>query len=372
MKKVLCLVVAGLCLSLWFSCSAIAEESIKIAAIFAQTGEAAANHAASLDGVRWAVNEINTKGGILGKKLKLLVFDNHSTPIGSKVAADNAVKEGIVAILGSAWSSHSLVIAKVAQANRIPMITNISTHPDVTKTGSFIFRVCFIDPFQGKAMAQFARHDLKAKTAVIMTKVSDDYSMGLTEEFSKDFKATGGVILLKLNYLQGERDFKVLLEQVKQLNPDVFFLSGHDESGLIAKQAQDIGIKAIPIGGDGWEGPSFRDKGGIELKEGYYSSHWSPEINSKIARNFLRKYVSYNIDASTALAYDAVFLLADAIKRADSLERDKIRDALAQTKNFQGLTGGITLDENRNPIKNVVIIKIVNGKPHYFKTIEPF
>lgn len=372
MKKILCLIVISLGLSLFSYPVLAAEEPIKIAGIYAQTGDAAGNYAGSMLGTRLAVDEINSQGGVLGRKLELLIIDNYSTATGSKVAADNAVKKDVLAIVGLAWSSHALVVAKVAQENRIPMITNIATHPDVTKVGKYIFRVCFIDPFQGKVMARFARDDLKAKTAVIMTNVSDDYSMKLSEEFRKGFQAVGGTILLKLDYLQGERDFKELLSQVKKLNPDALFLSGHDEGGLIAKQSQELGIKAVSIGGDGWEGPSFLEKGGKELKEGYYSSHWSAEIDNESVRNFLKQYQSYGVDASTALAYDAVFLLVDAIKRANSLEKDKIREALAQTKHFQGLTGDITMDENRNPIKSVVIIKIINGKPHYYKTVEPF
>lgn len=372
MKKEFLWSIIFCCMTLIISLQAESTEPIKIAAIFAQTGEAAKSNASSLQGLHIAIKEINEQGGILGKKLELLIFDNQSTPLGSKVAAQNARKAGITAIIGAQWSSHSLVIAKLAQEHGIPMITNYSTNPQVTKTGSYIFRVCFTDPFQGRSLAQFVRHDLNAKTAVILKNVSSDYSMGLAQEFYKNFEAMQGKVLLELSYIQKERDFRQILHQSKQASPDVLFIPGHDESGLIAKQAQDLGIHAAFVGGDGWGLQSFYQRGGQDIRKGYYSTHWSEQIERKTTLNFLQNYRKHiHIETGTALAYDAVLLLADAIRRANTFDREKIRDALAQTKNFQGVTGDISLNENGDPIKDVVIMEIINGKAHYLKTISP-
>ncbi len=348
-------------------------EPVKIAAVYAKTGEAAEDNAPSLEGVKIAVNEINRQGGIGGNLLELMAFDNQSTPIGSKIAADKAVKAGVTAIIGASWSSHSLVIAGIAQANKIPMITNSSTHPDVTLTGNYIFRVCYTDLFQAKVIARFVRNELKAETGAVLKNVSSDYSMGLAKEFHKQFEASGGKNLLELSYIQSEKNFDKLLLQIKAVVPDILFIPGYNESGLIAKTAQDMGIKAIFAGGDGWGSRAFYEDGGQDIKQGYYCTHWSENANDA-SREFVRKYQSSgkNEDyTSIALAYDAVTLLADAMHRAGSYDREKIRDALAQTRNFKGLTGDISFDENRNPLKDVVIMQIKDGKAGYLKTITP-
>ncbi|MDM8549589.1 ABC transporter substrate-binding protein [Desulfobacterales bacterium HSG2] len=347
-------------------------ETIKIGFILSRTGVAADGNVSLTQGLRIAVKEINDMGGVIGKKLEPLLFDNRSTPIGSKIATDRAVKAGVCTIIGANWSSFSLVAAKVAQANRIPMIADYATNSDVTRTGDYIFRICFTDPFQGKAMAQFARNDLETKTAVILKNVSSDYSMGLAQEFRKLFESLGGKILLELKYIQNEKNFRKLLEQTKQVSPDALFVPGQFESGAVVMQAQEMGITAIPLGGDGWGGTNFYKKGGSSMKLGYYSTHWSEESDRKISREFLKRLQAHGpVDAGTVLVYDAVSLLARAIEKASSSEPGKIRDALARTSNFEGITGSITFDENGDPIKDVVIMQIRDGKAHYLKTMEP-
>jgi branched-chain amino acid transport system substrate-binding protein len=348
-----------------------AADAVKVAAIFAQTGEAATDHASSIQGVQFAVKEINNKGGILGRKIELILIDNGSTPIGSKVAADKAVEAGVLAIFGSAWSEHTLAIAKVAQANHTLMITNTSTHPDITQIGNYIFRVCFTDLFQGEILARFALSDLKGKSAAILKKVSSDYSIKLAQEFKKHFEKGGGRVILELNYLQNDKEFIPSLKKVKQVRPDIFFIPGHDESGIILKQAQELGIEAVFLGGDGWGGLGFYQNGGQELKQGFYSSHWSPEMENEKSRDFVKRYRPQFIDAGTVLSYDSVFLLADAIARAGSFDKEKIREALAQTRNFHGVTGDISFYGSGDPVKSVVINKIINGKERYLKTYKP-
>lgn len=352
--------------------AAFAEETIDIAAIYALTGVAAEDNAASIQGVRYGIDAINQQGGILGKKINLLVFDNLSTPIGSSVAAKKAAAANVTAIIGAAWSSHSLAVARVAQARGIPMISNVSTNPEVTKIGDCIFRVCFIDEFQGNVMARFARQDLNAATAVIFTDVTSDYSIELARIFRENFEQSDGNVLFEIEYKHKQKTFDDQVQLVKQIDADVIFLSGHDESALIAKQAQDVGISSIPLGGDGWDSQAFWSKGGMELKRGYYCTHWSEFTDSEHSREFVKKYKQAgNFEAATALGYDAVMVLADAIRRAGSTDRGKICEALAQTHSFEGVTGTITFNEHGDPLKSAVIMQIMNGRPQYLKTLEP-
>ena len=350
-----------------------AEETIKIASIYAHTGVAVKSNEPSVMGVRLGVQEINSRGGLLGKKLELIEIDNMSTPIGSKVAAVKAVRANVTAIIGAAWSSHSIAIARVAQANKIPMISNISTNPDVTKIGDYIFRVCFTDSFQGRVMATFARKDLNAATAVIFVDMTSNYSKGLAEEFLKNFEKMGGTVLLQFHYRQKQENFRYSISRAKDLAPDVLFIPGYDESGLIIKEAVKAGLNAIPLGGDGWGDIESFFLIGWESKEGYYSTHWMENIESDLSRNFVKKYgqADDHIHAAAPLGYDAVLVLADAIRRAGSTDRAKIRDALAKTSNFQGVTGIISFNTQGDPIKNAVIMKITDGRSYYLKSVQP-
>ena len=349
-----------------------AEGKIKIASIYSFSGVAAQTNEPSIRGVRHGVQEVNSRGGVLGKKIELIEFDNKSTPIGSKVAADKAVKANVSAIIGAAYSSHTIAIAKVAQANNIPMITNVSTNTMVTQIGDYIFRVCYSDPFQGEVMATFCRQELKVSTAVIFVDLTSDYSMELSNEFQRCFEKRGGKTLAKLTYKHSQRSYHHLVLQAKKMNPDALFIPGYDESALIIKNALGAGIKAIPLGGDGWESSSFFNSGGVALKRGYYCTHWAEEVGNEISRQYVKKYKkNEQIKASEVLAYDAVLLLVDAINRAGSTDRGKIRDALAKTKGFKGVTGTITFNDKRDPIKNAVIMKIKDGCGYYFKSVRP-
>jgi branched-chain amino acid transport system substrate-binding protein len=360
-----------LVLAALYASSASGDETIPIAAIYALTGPAAEGNASSVEGVRLAVAELNQKGGVLGKPIQLHVFDNQSTPIGSHIAAQQAAAAGVTAIIGAAWSTHSLPIAKVAQEKGIPMISDFSTNPGVTAIGDFIFRVCFTDEFQGRAMARFARQDLGAATCVIFINLTSDYSIDLSRILQQDFEQMGGQVLARIEYKPNQPSFASIIQQAMEADADVMFFSGHDESGLIIKEAQGRMIRSIPVGGDGWSVDSFFIKGGNLIKQGYYCSHWSQDMESQASRAFLSKYRnSANLGAGTALAYDAMMLLADAIQRAGSADRHQIRDALAMTRSFKGVTGSISFDEHRDPLKSVVIMEIRDGKPLYLKTLN--
>ncbi len=348
------------------------EETIDIAAIYALTGVAAQANTSTLQGIRYAVKEINAQGGILGKPIRLLIFDNFSTPIGSNFAAKQAVLAHVSAIVGASWSSHSLAIAKVAQEEGIPMITSYSTHPGVTKYGNYIFRVCFTDDFQGKVMAGFARNDLGAETAMIFTDLTSDYSLKLSEIFRRHFTTSGGKVVSEIEYKLTQYSFEEESRKASDREADVLFLSGHDESGILIKCLQEAGVSGVPIGGDGWDQESFLTKGGHVLRLGYHCSHWSREMAPASSRQFAKHYGdSPNFDAGMALGYDAIMVLADAIARAGSTERHTIRTALAETHGFEGVTGTITFDAQGDPLKPAVIMKIENGVRSYLKTFTP-
>ncbi len=350
-----------------------AEEAIDIAAIYALTGAAAEANAYALRGVRYAVDELNKQGGISGKKINLCMFDNQSTPIGSTLAANQAAVAKVVAIVGPDWSSHSIAVARVAQNSGIPMISSLSTNPEVTKIGDYIFRICFTDDFQGEVIARFARHDLKAGTAAIFVDVTSDYSLKLSEIFRRNFEQLGGRVLLELEYKLKQRLFDEEIKDAVKANADVIFIPGHDESGLIAKKTQDAGTSSIFIGGDGWSTPVFFKKGGSALRRGYYSTHWSVLLDNEQSQAFIKKYKinSQDPDDNIALGYDAMMVLADAIKRSGSLDRKSIRDAIANTRSFKGVTGAISFNADGDPIKSAVLMEIRNGQPHYLKTLKP-
>jgi branched-chain amino acid transport system substrate-binding protein len=361
-------------LSLFFLVApAHGEETIDIAAIYALTGAAAEANAYALRGVGYAVDEINKQGGISGRKINLLVFDNRSTPIGSTVAAKEAVVSNVLAIVGPDWSSHSIAVARVAQEVGIPMISSLSTNPEVTKIGDYIFRVCFTDDFQGKAVARFARQDLDATTAVIFVDVTSDYSLKLSEIFRENFEQLGGRVLHELEYKLRQQQFAEEIKTAVKADADVIFIPGHDESGLIAKKVQDAGTSSVFLGGDGWSNAVFFRKGGSELKRAYFSTHWCVYLDSDQSRSFVKKYNihSQSYDDNTALGYDAMMLLAEAITRAASADRKKIRDAIANTRSFKGVTGTINFNVQGDPIKSAVLMEIINGEPRYLKTLEP-
>ena len=343
---------------------------VKIGAIFAVTGSASKDNHNSLMGMRAAINKLK-QDHLWDYHPVLQIFDNRSTPIGAKIAADQAVKAGVTAIIGSEWSSHSLAAAKVAQANQIPMISNVSTHPDLTKIGDYIFRVCFTDLFQGKVLADFAYNRLKARRAVCLVNITSPYSIRLDQIFQKYFQRQGGQILLRLKYKHNQKDFKKILKQVQKSKPNLVFLPGHIESGKIIKQAMEMGMEHVFIGGDGWSDPEFFHNGGHALNQGYFTTHWSKKMGNISLIPILEGIQQSNDYAGLVLAYDAVMLLADAIQRAGSIHHAKVRTALAETRAFHGLTGVITMNPERNPPKPVVIMKIKKDQITYLETIAP-
>ncbi|WP_159084645.1 ABC transporter substrate-binding protein [Dongshaea marina] len=347
------------------------EEPVKVAVILSKSGKVAYSNLKHLNAIRMAVEEINQNGGVLGKKIELLEIDNKSSASHSKIAAQKAVAENSIAVIGAAWSSHSLAMAPVLQQAGLPMISYYSTNPKVTQVGDYIFRACFMDLFQGEVLAKFAQQDLGAKKIIILTNVSDQYSIGLSRIFKENLNTHA---VFEGSYLQGDTDFSALLEKVKGYEADLIFLPGHTkDSGRIIKQARNMGINAPFLGGDGW-GLKMYKYGGQAIEGNYYSTHWHKDINTPQNQRFVKNFtILYGTPESngSALAYDSVYLLADAIKRAGSLDRKQIRDALAETRDFKGATGTIRFNNNGDPQKSAVLLKFQDGGSVYFRTIDP-
>lgn len=353
-------------------------DTIRIGEYASLTGKEATFGQSSHKGIVMAFEEINAAGGVLGKKLELLSEDNQTRPGESATVAKKLItRDKVVALLGEVSSGRSLEAAPIAQAAKIPMIAPAATNPKVTETGDYIFRVCFIDPFQGTVMAKFAQNDLKARRVAIISSVSNAYSVGLAKFFHETFTAGGGTVAVEQKYSEGDKDFRAALTAVKAANVDAVFVPGYyTESALIVRQARDLGITVPFFGGDGWESEKLLEIGGEALNGCYYSTHFSPENQDPAVAQFVAKFkkrwpTAGSPDAFAALGYDAAYILADAIKRAGSVEGPAIREALAATRNFAGASGVTTIDSNRNATKGATIIAIKNGRLEFNKTVAP-
>ena len=355
-----------------------AQETIKIGEYASLTGKEASFGQQSHKGLTLAIEEINAAGGALGRKLELFTEDKQTKPGESATAAKKLISRNkVVALIGEVASGRSLEAAPIAQAAKIPMIAPAATNPKVTQTGNYIFRVCFIDPFQGTVMAKFAQNDLKAKRVAILSSVSNAYSVGLAKFFKETFVANGGLVVSEKNFSEGDKDFRAQLTAVKAANVDAIFVpSYYTEAALIARQARDLGLTVPLFGGDGWVADQLLEIGGDALNGCYYSTHFSPENQDPVVQAFVKKFkarwgANENPDAFAALGYDAAFVLVDAIKRAGTTDGPKLRDALAATKNFAGVTGVTNIDANRDASKPAAIIAIKGGKLEFLKTVAP-
>jgi branched-chain amino acid transport system substrate-binding protein len=288
------------------------------------------------------------------------------------IASDKAI-----AILGEIASSRSLEAGPICQEAKIPMISPGSTNPKVTEVGDYIFRVCFIDPFQGTVMAKFTLDTLKLKKVAILTDVRNDYSVGLTKYFKEYFTAHGGQIVSERSFSGGgtDKDFRAQLTSIKAAQPEAIFVPGYyTEAGLIAKQARSLGIKVPLMGGDGWDSPKLTEIGGSAVEGCFFSTHFSPQDTNPKVQDFVKKYqekFKAMPDGMAPLGYDAMMILANAIKVAGSTDAAKIRDAIANTKDFDGVTGKITIDEKRNATKSAVVLKVKGKGTEYATTVAP-
>jgi branched-chain amino acid transport system substrate-binding protein len=343
------------------------------------TGDGASFGQSSREGSELAVEEINNAGGLLGgRKIKLLVEDDQSKPEEASNAVTKLVtQDKVVAVLGEVASRRSLAAAPVCQKYMIPMISPSSTNERVTQVGDYIFRVCFIDPFQGEVLAKFAYNDLKARKVAILKDIQQDYSVGLTDSIAKHFTALGGTVLDPVSYSSGDSDFKAILTQVRSQKPDAVFATGYyPEAAIIVRQARELGMKMPILGGDGWVGDALKN-GREALNNTYISNHYSGDNPDPVVQNFVKAYrAKFNRepDAIAALAYDAVKVLADAITRSNSTDGPKLRDALSQA-DVAGVTGRLKINAKRDVDKPAVIQEVTyaNGEVKfvYKATINP-
>ncbi len=356
-----------------------ASDVIRVGEFGSMTGTEATFGISTHRGIKMVIDEVNAQGGIGGKKLELITYDDGGKPEDAVSVVTKLVNQDQVhVILGEVASSRSLAAAPIAQRSGVPMISPSSTNPKVTEVGDHIFRVCFTDPFQGTVIAKFAADELKAKTAALFVDKRSDYSVGLADYFKKAFVAAGGKIVDEQSYVGGDIDFKGQLTNFRAKNPDVIMVPGYyTEVGLIAKQARDLGIKAPLLGGDGWDSPKLFEIGGKSLVGSYFSNHYSVDDPDPMIQDFIKRYKATYAnevpDGLAAMGYDAALVLVDALKRsANPTDRKALRDAIAATKNFRGITGVITIDENRNASKPAVMLKIADaGSLKFVKRVEP-
>jgi branched-chain amino acid transport system substrate-binding protein len=352
-------------------------EGIQVGFFGALTGPTATFAQSGKNGVTLAVEEINAAGGVLGgKRLDLLVEDDRGETTEAASAVSKLItRDHVVALIGEQASSRTIAAAPIAQSYGVPMISPTSTNVEVTKKGDYIFRVCFTDAYQGAVIASFARKNLEARTAVQLVDVRNDYSVGLAEAFRNSFQKAGGRLLAELKYSEGDNDFSAQLTAIRPLDPDVLVVPGYyTDAGLIARQAKALGLRAVLLGADGWDSPKLVEIGGEAVEGAYFSNHYSADDPSPAVRQFVaayRKKYGVDPDSIAALSYDAMKLLADAIRRAGSTEGKRVRDALADTRDFAVVSGAITMDADRNPIKPAVILKVEGGRFRFVTSIAP-
>ncbi len=349
---------------------------IRVGEFASLTGKEATFGQMSHHGTELAIDEVNDAGGVLGKKIKLLYEDDQSKQGEPATVVKKLIsRDGAVAVLGEVASSRSMEAAPTCQQNKIPMISPASTNVKLTEMGDYIFRVCFTDAFQGKLLANFAKRTLKANNVAILTDTKSDYSVGLSRDFNAPFVANGGKIVAEQVYNGGDKDFKGQLTAIKAANPDAILVPGYyTDVGLVAKQARQLGIIVPLFGGDGWESSKLIEIGGSEVEGTYFSTHFSPEEVSPVVQDFVKKFqAKYHEvpDAMAALGYDSARVLVDAMRRAETVDGPKLRDAISATKDFPGVTGKITLDEKRNATKPAVILTVKDGKFKYVETVMP-
>jgi branched-chain amino acid transport system substrate-binding protein len=329
------------------------------------------------NGVLLAADEINNAGGINGRRIDVVFEDDRGSPEeAARLTAKLIDEDKVIAIIGGGTSGNSRAAAPKAQSSHIPLISPSSTDPAVTQVGDYIFRACFVDTFQGEVMASFAAEKLSARKAAILFDINSPYGRGLTEYFELSFGRLGGLIVSKQSYVQGDADFKGQLSTIRAAEPDVIYIPGYyGDVALIARQARMIGLTQPLLGGDGWDAPELWPLGGDALNGSYISTHYSVDDPSPAIQAFVESYKQRNgnllPDAHAALAYDAMKLLVDAIMRAGTTDGAKLREALAQTKNFQGVTGVITIDAERNAVKPAVVLKLLDASFIYETTIQP-
>ncbi len=343
------------------------------------TGQEATFGDSTDKGIKLAIETVNAQGGVKGRQIDLKTYDDQGKPEEAALAATRLItQDKITVLLGEVASSRSMAMAPIADANKVPHISPSSTNPKVTKDGDktrpYVFRVCFIDPFQGTVMAKFAQGKGIKKVAILRD-VGNAYSVGLADFFLTKFKELGGTIVNDQSYKAGDQDFKAQLTAIKAKAPDAIYVPGYyTHVALIARQARELGIKVPLMGGDGWDSPKLYEIGGKALEGSYFSNHYSPEDPSPRIQDFVKasqKRWGAVPDGLAATGYDAAKIAFDAMARAKDLTGPSIRDAIAATKDFPGVTGIISIDQDHNAVKPAVVLEIKGGQGRYVATVQP-
>ena len=360
-----------------------ADGDIKIGGVLEMTGGSASFGISSKNGIDLALKKINEKGVLGGKKLSLVVADCKSEASEATNGMQKVISQDkVVAVIGPNLSSAVIASSAINNGSKVADITPMGTNPDITvdpgsgKTREYNFRTCFIDPFQGTVMANFAAKDLKVSRAAILVDNTSDYAKGLSTFFKDNFIKLGGSVVAEEGYLQKDTDFKATLTKIKAANPDFIYIPGYyQEVGLIVKQAREMGITVAMAGGDGWDSaklPEIAGKGALENT--FFSSLYSPDDASDLNKEFVAEYQkTYNAkpDVFAALAYDSTLLIAEAIEKAGSAEPAKIAAAMAKISGFKGVSGEVTFNEQHNPIKSAVIIEHKDGVQTFKTKVNP-
>jgi len=351
-------------------------EPVKLGFFMSITGRDASFGEAALRGARLAIDDLNATDGILGRPVELVVEDNRSLPGESATAVKKLIaRDKVVALIGECASSRTLEAAPIAQNAGLPLITPASTNPKVTAVGDCIFRMCFADPFQGEVLANYAWKKLGLRRAALLIDPGSPYSTGLAEVFSRTFTALGGQIVASQKYSGGDKDLRAQLTAIRSANPDTIFLPGYYvEAGLAAQQAAELNLRATLLGGDGFEAPQLIEIGGAALNGTYYSTHYAAESTNPASKRFVAAYQARHGSAPVGLAaltYDSIQLVADAITRAGTTERAALKKALANTRDFPGVTGRTSFDDHRDAVKEAAIITVRDGRCVFVDSIRP-
>jgi len=390
-KKIALVLIMAFMLTVVAGCGGGAKQAepakpkeILIGANLELTGNVATFGVSTANAIEMAFAEINAKGGVLGVPLKLVKYDNKSDATeATNVATKLLTQDKVVVMLGPVTSTNVLAAAPVATQFKIPHITSSGTASKVTvdeatgKTKDWIFRTCFIDPFQGQVAANFATKTLKAQTAAMFIEKNSDYAKGLGQVFEKVFTANGGKIVANEAFVTEDKDFRATLTKIKAAKPDVLYVpSYYEQDGLIAKQAREMGFTSPILGADGWDSDKLVAIAGAKnLEKVYFTNHYSsadtdPKV-VKFVTDYKAKYGNVP-DALAALAYDMAYMVADAINKAGAADPAKIKDALAATKGFVGVTGTVSMDDKHNPIKAAAVLSFdKDGKQIFVEKVNP-
>ena len=341
--------------------------TVKIGGLAPLTGSLAIYGLTTTNGAELAVKEINANGGINGKQIDYIVLDTKGDATESVMAYNKLVDDKVAAVIGDITSKPTVAVAEIAAQDNMPMITPTGTQVDITEAGPNVFRVCFTNPYQGTVLATLAKERFGAQTAGILVNNSSDYSDGIAKAFTEQAEKLGINITVKEGYADGDRDFRAQLTKIATVNPDVLLIPEYyEQASLIAAQAREMGVKSIFVGSDGWDGISktLDETAYKVIENSYFTNHFSMQDESPKIQNFIKAYKdTYKEDPSafSALGYDAIYMMKEAIEKAGSTEKQAIVDALKGIE-YDGITGYLTFDENNNPVKAVTILKIQNGE----------